>query len=160
MEVHLCLCPPQLTDDPVPSVQSASLFPNPPFAEGQIKNKGAVLFPNPPSLEGKLGDKYAVVEVGGAQQIVEEGKDYTCHRLNIPAGSLVKLPRVVALKADGDFSLGEPYLQDVNVEAEILEEYRAPKIIVFKYRPKKHYRKIRGHRQEMTRFKVTKISKE
>jgi len=106
-----------------------------------------------------LGDKYAVVEVGGSQQIVEEGKDYSCHRLNIPAGSQVKFPRVVAVKEGGEMSYGEPYLEDATVEAEIVEEYRGKKIIVFKYRPKKHYRKIRGHRQEMTRFRVTKISK-
>jgi len=98
----------------------------------------------PPSTVGTLGDKYAVVEVGGSQQIVEEE---------------VKFPRVVAVKEGGEMSYGEPYLEDATVEAEIVEEYRGKKIIVFKYRPKKHYRKIRGHRQEMTRFRVTKISK-
>lgn len=118
------------------------------------------LFPLPPSAQGKLGDKYAVIEVGGAQQIVEEGRNYTCHRLNVPAGSIVKLPRVLAVKEDGDFTLGDPYIESANVEAEIVEEYRAPKILVLRYRRKKHYRKVRGHRQEMTKFRVTKISKE
>lgn len=118
------------------------------------------MFPTPPSVKGQLGSKYAIIEIGGSQQIVEEGRSYSCHRLNVPPGSTVKLPRVIALKDDGQFTVGEPYLEDVNVEAEIIEDYRGPKIIVFKYRPKKHYRKKRGHRQEMTRFTVTQISKE
>lgn len=118
------------------------------------------LFPIPPSVQGQLGDKYAIIEVGGNQQIVEENRNYTCHRLNVPVGSVVKLPRVVAVKQDGDFAIGDPFLENVTVEAEILEDFRGPKIIVFKYRPKKHYRKIKGHRQEMTKFRVTKIQKE
>ena len=118
------------------------------------------MFPKPPSAKGQLGAKYAVIEVGGSQQIVEEGQDYTCHRLNIPVGSLVKLPRVLAARTDGELKLGEPYLENVNVEAEIVEDYRAPKILVYRYKPKKHYKKVKGHRQPMTRFKVTKIDGE
>ncbi|GMH33249.1 hypothetical protein BSKO_01083 [Bryopsis sp. KO-2023] len=116
-------------------------------------------YASPPSLEGVLGDKYAIIEVGGLQQFVEEGRWYTCNRLQAPPGATVKFPRVLALKNDGEFTVGRPFLEDVKVEAEILDEIRGPKVIVAKYKRKKHYRRKNGHRQELTKFKITNISK-
>lgn len=58
----------------------------------------------------------------------------------------------------GTFAVGQPYLESVTVEAEVLEELKGPKVLVYKMKPKKHYRKMRGHRQDLTKFKITKIS--
>lgn len=83
----------------------------------------------------------AVVEIGGTQMFVEPGKWYTCNRLKADVGSKIKFGRVLALKHDGKLTVGQPYLSNVTVEAEVLEELRGPKVIVYKMRPKKHYRK-------------------
>jgi large subunit ribosomal protein L21 len=65
---------------------------------------------------------------------------------------------VLALKHDGKFVAGRPYLPDVRVEAEVLEDLKGPKVIIYKMKPKKHYRRKNGHRQPLTKFMVTKIS--
>lgn len=87
-----------------------------------------------------------VVEIGGNQLFVEEGKWYNVNRLNAEVGSQIKLGRVLALKEQGKFTAGRPYLENATVEAKLLEECRGPKILVFKMKPKKHYRRKRGHR--------------
>lgn len=110
-----------------------------------------------PSFDG-VADTYAVVEIGGHQLIVEEGRWYTVNRLEAEPGSTIKLGRVLALKSDGKFQVGQPYLEGVSVEAEIMEDLKGPKVIVYKMKPKKHYRRSNGHRQPMTKFLVTKIS--
>lgn len=100
---------------------------------------------------------YAIVEVGGHQMFVEPGKWYTCNRLQAEVGSKIKFGRVLALKKDGKLSVGMPYLENVTIEAEVIEELRGPKVIVYKMRPKKHYRKKQGHRQDLSKFMVSKI---
>uniref|UniRef100_A0A061S9D8 Large subunit ribosomal protein L21 n=1 Tax=Tetraselmis sp. GSL018 TaxID=582737 RepID=A0A061S9D8_9CHLO len=103
-------------------------------------------------------NKYAIVEIGGTQMLVEEGRWYSCNRLQAEPGSKVQLGRVIAHRDGGNFTIGKPYLEGVKVEAEILEEFKGPKVLVYKMKPKKHYRRMRGHRQNLTKFKVTKIS--
>jgi len=101
---------------------------------------------------------YAVVDIGGHQLIVEEGRWYTVNRLDVPDGSVIELGRVLALKHNGEFKVGQPYLDGVKVTAEILGEEKGDKVIVYKMKPKKHYRRTNGHRQPLTKFLVTKIS--
>jgi len=72
-------------------------------------------------------------------------------------GSKIKLGRVLALKHAGKFHVGKPYLEGISVEAEIMEDMKGPKVIVYKMKPKKHYRRTNGHRQPLTKFLVTKI---
>ena len=81
------------------------------------------------------------------------------NRLDVEAGSKIQLGRVLALKSNGEFKVGQPYLDGVSVEAEIMEEMKGPKVVVYKMKPKKHYRRTNGHRQPLTKFLVTKISK-
>jgi large subunit ribosomal protein L21 len=77
---------------------------------------------------------YAVVEVGGTQMFVEPGKWYTCNRLKVEVGSKIRFGRVLALKHEGKLTVGRPYLENVSVEAEVIEELRGPKVIVYKVR--------------------------
>lgn len=77
--------------------------------------------------------------------------------LQAEPGSKIRLGRVLALKSGGQFQVGKPYLEDIAVEAEILEDIKGPKVIVYKMKPKKHYRRTNGHRQPLTKFLVTKI---
>lgn len=74
-------------------------------------------------------------------------------------GSKINLGRVLALKEGGQFHVGQPYLEGITVEAEVLEELKGPKVIVYKMKPKKHYRRTNGHRQPLTKLLITKISK-
>lgn len=73
-------------------------------------------------------------------------------------GSTIRFGRVLASKEDGKFTAGRPYLDNITVEAEILEELKGEKVIVYKMKPKKHYQRKNGHRQPLTKFLVTKIS--
>lgn len=101
---------------------------------------------HPSPLSQAPPSTYAVVEIGGKQMFVEPGKWYTCNRLKAEVGSRIKFGRVLAVKHEGKLEVGMPYLEKVNVEAEVIEELRGPKIIVYKMKPKKHYRRKQGHR--------------
>ncbi|KAL0024292.1 hypothetical protein WJX79_004828 [Trebouxia sp. C0005] len=76
-----------------------------------------------------LSDKYAIVDAAGTQMLLEEGRWYTCNRLQAEPGSTIKFGRVLASKENGTFSSGRPYLENVTVEAEILEELKGEKTV-------------------------------
>lgn len=97
---------------------------------------------------------YAVVETGGKQYRVEKGDTLLVDRLSEDEGTKVSL-RPVAFR-DKEMVLGSD-LEKVKVEAKVAGHERGPKIRVFKYRPKKGYRKRQGHRSELTRIEVTDI---
>ncbi|CAN5218321.1 MAG: 50S ribosomal protein L21 [Actinomycetota bacterium] len=95
---------------------------------------------------------FAVVKSGGKQYRVEEGQELVVDRLDGEVGDTVELP--VGFSVDeGGFDLGEK-----NARVEILEHLRGDKIYVYKYKPKKDYRKKTGHRQELTRVRVLEVS--
>src|SRR3954454_22287326 len=97
---------------------------------------------------------YAVIETGGKQYRVEKGSTLLVDRLSVKEGDKVDL-RPVAFK-DKEMVLGEG-LEKVKVEAKVSGHERGPKIRVFKYRPKKGYRKRAGHRSELTRLEITDL---
>jgi large subunit ribosomal protein L21 len=97
---------------------------------------------------------YAVVETGGKQYRVEKGSTLLVDRLSADEGAKVDL-RAVAL-LDKDLVAGKD-AEKVKVEAKVAGHERGPKIRVFKYRPKKGYRRQAGHRSELTRLEVTEI---
>ncbi len=100
---------------------------------------------------------YAIVETGGKQYRVEEGETLLVERLNVPAGETVTLDRVL-LVVDGEtVRVGTPQVPGAQVVARVLGETKGPKIRVFKYRPKKNYRRRRGHRQIYTALQIEKI---
>ena len=116
-------------------------------------------FQTPPST-GEKPAWDAIIEVGGSQQFVSEGRYYECHSLpGLEPGSKVAFERVLATRDTDKPTFGQPYVKGARVEATVLENYKDEKVIVFKYRPKKHYRRKNGHRQHMTRFLVTKVIK-
>jgi len=98
---------------------------------------------------------YAVVETGGKQYKVEEGTSLLVDRLDAKEGSKVTL-RPVLFR--GDEVIAAPSeLEKVKVEATVAEHLRGPKIKVFKYKPKKGYRRRAGHRSELTKLEVTTV---
>ena len=101
---------------------------------------------------------YAVIETGGKQYQVEEGTVLEHERLNgVDAGDSVEFDKVLLLVDGETVRVGTPYLDDVKVKAEIRDHFRGDKVIVFKYKSKKGYRRKQGHRQELTTTVITAI---
>jgi large subunit ribosomal protein L21 len=98
---------------------------------------------------------YAVIETGGKQYRVEKGSTLLVDRLTAREGDRVDL-RAVAYR-DKEMVLGKD-LEKVKVEAKVAGHERGPKLRVFKYRPKKGYRRRAGHRSELTRLEITDVS--
>ena len=101
---------------------------------------------------------YAVVETGGKQYRVSVGDRITIERLADDAGSEITLDRVLMLGGDGSTRIGTPVVEGAAVSATIDEHKRGEKIVVFKYKAKKRYRRKMGHRQELTRVTITGIT--
>ena len=101
---------------------------------------------------------YAVIETGGKQYRVEEGKLFEHERLaDVEVGQTVEFDRVL-LVADGEqVRIGTPYLDGVVVKGEVHKDARGDKIIVYKYKAKKGYRRKQGHRQPFMATAVTAI---
>jgi large subunit ribosomal protein L21 len=99
---------------------------------------------------------YAIVKTGGKQYRVEEGQTLLVERLPGEAGAKLDLePLLLA----GDEALFGDKLGTAKVAAEVVEHLRGPKLRVNKFKPKRGYRRRAGHRQELTRIRVTKITK-
>jgi len=99
---------------------------------------------------------YAIVKTGGKQYRVEQDQTLLVERLAVDEGATVALEPVLFRSDDAVF--GADALKKVKVEAKVLAHERGPKLRVFKFKPKRGYKKRTGHRQELTRIQVTKIS--
>ena len=73
-------------------------------------------------------------------------------------GQTIQLGRVLAVKQNGSFKVGGPYLEKATIKAEIVEDLKGPKLTIFKMSSKKHYRVKTGHRQPLTQFYVKEIA--
>ncbi|NDJ35937.1 MAG: 50S ribosomal protein L21 [Chloroflexi bacterium] len=101
---------------------------------------------------------YAIVRVGGRQYQAEVGKTIVTEKLPYEVGESLTLDEVLLIANNGDTSIGAPLVEGAAVEAEVVEQFRGKKIKVFKYKPKKRYRRRAGHRQHYTRLKINDIS--
>jgi len=100
---------------------------------------------------------YAVIESGGKQHRVAPGEDVALEKLAGEVGDTISFDKVL-LTSDGDnVSVGKPYLENVTVEGHITLHDRQRKIIVFKYKKRKNYRRKRGHRQHFTLVRIDDI---
>lgn len=102
--------------------------------------------------------QYAVIETGGKQYRVSEGDHITVERLSGDAGSEITIDRVLMVGGNGSTKIGTPVVDGASVTATIDEHKRGEKIVVFKYKAKKRYRRKTGHRQELTRLTITGIT--
>ena len=98
---------------------------------------------------------YAVVETGGKQYRVQEGDVIQVEKLAVNAGEVVSLD-VIALGEDGKVFVGEE-LANVKVNAKVVSHGKGKKVIVFKYKPKKDYRRKQGHRQPYTELVIETV---
>ncbi len=100
---------------------------------------------------------YAVIETGGKQVRVSEGKVIYVEKLDVAEGEKYTFDKVLMV-GGGDLQIGDPYVEGVSVDATVEKHGKQKKIIVFKYKPKKKYRRKQGHRQSYTKLTVTKIN--
>ncbi len=100
---------------------------------------------------------YAIVRSGGKQYRVEPEQLIDVDSLPAEVGSTVEMTDVLLIAGNGDVKVGQPVLEGARVIAEVVEQGRGPKLIVFKYKPKTRYRRRRGHRQGYTRLVVRQI---
>ena len=100
---------------------------------------------------------YAIVETGGKQYKVEEGRYVDVELLGADKDAKIVFDKIVMLVNGKKSKVGQPYVENASVEGVVLKNDRAKKIIVFKQRPKKGYRRKQGHRQGFCRVMINKI---
>ncbi|MEA3208435.1 MAG: large subunit ribosomal protein [Chthoniobacter sp.] len=99
---------------------------------------------------------YAIFKTGGKQYRVAEGDVIEVEKLEGEPGSEAKFSEVLFLGAGSDFKIGEA-LKGASVVAEVIGQVKAPKVIAYKFRRRKGYHRTVGHRQKLTRVKITSI---
>jgi large subunit ribosomal protein L21 len=101
---------------------------------------------------------YAIFEAGGRQHRAEAGKTVKMDRLEAETGATVEFDKVLALFDEAQATIGAPYVEGAKIIGRVVQQGRDRKIIVFKYRPKSNYKRIRGHRQHFTQVQITEVS--
>ena len=100
---------------------------------------------------------YAVLATGGKQYRVQEGDVIYVEKLNAEVDSSVELNEVLAVGTDAGIKVGAPVVEGAKVVAKVAAQGKAKKVIVFKYKAKKDYRRKNGHRQPYTKLVIEKI---
>jgi len=101
---------------------------------------------------------YAIVQTGGKQYKVSEGDTLFIEKLEAEAGAEVSFDQVLLVSKDGKVVVGSPVVAGATVTATVLKNGKAKKILVFKYKSKKNYRRKAGHRQPYTQVQIAKIN--
>ena len=101
---------------------------------------------------------YAVIVSGGKQHKVVEGEVLSLEKIEMGVGETVKFDQVLMLRQGGKFKMGKPFIEGAAVEAEIVSQYRGEKIRIIKFKRRKHHMKHQGHRQYLTKVRITKIA--
>ena len=100
---------------------------------------------------------YAIIESCGKQYKVAEGDVVFFEKLDAEEGKKVTFDKVILVSEEGKVQVGNPYVKGIKVEGKVVSHGKAKKIIVFKMKAKKNYRRKQGHRQPYTKVEITKI---
>ena len=101
---------------------------------------------------------YAIILTGGKQYKVAKGDVIEVEKLDQPAGAEITFGEVLAVAGDdGKLNVGTPRVEGASVSAKVLDQFRAKKIVVFKMKRRKGYRRTHGHRQSLTRVEIGEI---
>ena len=102
---------------------------------------------------------YAIIQTGAKQYKVQAGDIIEVEKLGLEAGAEVTFDQVLAVAGDdGKLNIGTPMVEGAKVTAKVLDNFRAKKIVVFKMKRRKGYRRTQGHRQNLTRVEITAIA--
>jgi len=101
---------------------------------------------------------YAIIESCGKQYKVSEGDVVFFEKLDTEEGKKVTFSNVVLVSDDKKVEVGAPYVKGVKVEGKVVAHGKGKKIVVYKYKAKKNYRRTQGHRQPFTKVEITKIA--
>jgi large subunit ribosomal protein L21 len=107
---------------------------------------------------GAAASTYAVIKTGGKQYRVKVGDRIAVERLTDETGNDITLDQVLLVGGGGETLIGDPLVNGATVTARVDSHERADKIVVFKFKKRKRYRRRTGHRQELTRLTITGIS--
>ncbi|MGB1699050.1 MAG: 50S ribosomal protein L21 [Nannocystaceae bacterium] len=100
----------------------------------------------------------AIIKTGGKQYRISKGEKVRIDRIEGDEGAGVEFDQVLFVGAGDDAKIGTPIIAGAKVSAEIVKQGRGPKLIVYKFRRRKNYRRKRGHRQHFTEIKITGIA--
>lgn len=100
---------------------------------------------------------YAIIQTGGKQYTVKQGDEIFVEKLNVNEGDQFDFTSVLAVSTDGGLQFGDA-VANAKVTASVVKNGKGPKVIIFKYKNKKDYRKKQGHRQPYTKVKIESIS--
>lgn len=100
---------------------------------------------------------YAIVATGGKQLKVAVGDSIKVEKLNVEIGKEVTLDKILLISDEKEPKIGKPYVVNAKVIAEVVDQDKSKKIRVFKYKKRKKYRKLKGHRQAYTELKIKEI---
>lgn len=100
---------------------------------------------------------YAVFQTGGKQVKADEGAIVYIEKLEVNEGDTVVFDQVLLCGEIGDVKVGNPFVDGAKVEATVIKNGKSPKIMIFKYKSKKNYRRRQGHRQPYTKVQINKI---
>ncbi|MDR1784710.1 MAG: 50S ribosomal protein L21 [Endomicrobium sp.] len=102
---------------------------------------------------------YAIIKTGGKQYKVEKGSNLVVDKIDkAQKNQEIVLKEVLLLSDEQKTLIGKPIVEGITVTAKVISQKRAPKILVFKKKPKKGYKKLQGHRQYLTELEITGIS--
>ncbi len=101
---------------------------------------------------------YAIIQTGGKQYKVSEGDVVFIEKLEAEEGASVNFEEVLAVGNGAELQVGAPFVAGAAVSAKVLKNGKAKKVLVFKYKPKKGYRRRQGHRQPYTKVQIEKIN--
>lgn len=100
---------------------------------------------------------YAIIETGGKQYKVQTGDVLHIEKVDVKEEETFEVSQVLAVINDDKVSIGKPFVEGASVALKVLEQGKDDKIIIFKYKPKKKYRRTQGHRQPYTKVSVENI---
>lgn len=117
-------------------------------------------FPVSESIIGLVNKdgRYAVIKAAGAQHLVGEGEELDLFRLAADEGKKITFAEVLLLRDGAKVKVGRPLVKGAKVEATVVKHHRGEKLRVATYKAKSRYRRVLGHRDELTRVKVEKIA--
>jgi len=101
---------------------------------------------------------YAVIETGGKQYTVREGDVVKVEKLDLNEGDKCVFDKVLMINKDGELEVGRPFVEGAKVEGKVLRQAKDKKVVIYKYKSKKNYRKKQGHRQPFTLVEIGKLA--